>query len=188
MLSFSHKGDAMKKIVIGFKTTIQLAILIVVVLIANISTTRDVNSISSLAQNRVINLTTMAMKLENDIKNDLYSAKDTFTGDVTGYGADCPLCSGKLSCVPSYNVRNGTTIYPDVTYGNVRIVASSKNLPCGSIVRFNLSKLSNEPIVAIVLDRGVLGTDLDLLMPSENDASMYVGRNTLSYDVLRVGY
>ena len=55
-------------------------------------------------------------------------------------------------------------------------------------MRFNLSKLSNEPIVAIVLDRGVLGTDLDLLMPSENDASMYVGRNTLSYDVLRVGY
>ena len=162
--------------------------MIVVVLIANISTTRDVNSVSSLAQNRVINLTTMAMKLENDIKNDLYSAKDTFTGDVTGYGADCPLCSGKISCAPSYNVKNGTTIYPDVTYGNVRIVASSKNLPCGSIVRFNLSKLSNEPIVAIVLDRGVLGTDLDLLMPSENDASMYVGRNTLSYDVLRVGY
>ena len=188
MLSFSHEGDAMKKIVIGLKTTVQLVILIVVVLIANISTTRDVNSVSSLAQNRVINLTTMAMKLENDIKNDLYSAKDTFTGDVTGYGADCPLCSGKLSCVPSYNVRNGTTIYPDVNYGNVRIVASSKNLPCGSIVRFNLSKLSNEPIVAIVLDRGVLGTDLDLLMTSENDASMYVGRNTLSYDVLRVGY
>ena len=52
----------------------------------------------------------------------------------------------------------------------------------------NINKLSNEPIVAIVLDRGVLGTDLDLLMPSENDASMYVGRNTLSYDVLRVGY
>lgn len=178
----------MKKIVGSLKTVVQFVILVFVVLVANISTTRDVTSVSSLAQNRVINLTTMAMRLENDIKNDLYSAKDTFTGDVTGYGADCPLCSGKLSCTPSYNVRNGTTIYPDITYGNVRIVASSKNLPCGTIVRFNLSKLSNEPIVAIVLDRGVLGTDLDLLMPSENDASMYVGRNTLSYDVLRVGY
>lgn len=178
----------MKKIVGSLKTVVQFVILIFVVLVANISTTRDVTSVSSLAQNRVINLTTMAMRLENDIKNDLYSAKDTFTGDVTGYGADCPLCSGKLSCAPSYNVRNGTTIYPDITYGNVRIVASSKNLPCGTIVRFNLNKLSSKPIIAIVLDRGVLGNDLDLLMPSENDASMYVGRNTLSYDVLRVGY
>lgn len=178
----------MKKIVGSLKTVVQFVILVFVVMVANISTTRDVTSVSSLAQNRVINLTTMAMCLENDIKNDLYSAKDSFTGDVTGYGADCPLCSGKLSCVPSYNVRNGQTYYPDITYGNVRIVASSKNLPCGTIVRFNLNKLSSEPIVAIVLDRGVLGNDLDLLMPSENDASLYVGRNTLSYDVLRVGY
>ena len=86
------------------------------------------------------------------------------------------------------NVLDGTSTYTDDIYGNVRIVASSSNLPCGSIVRFKLSKLSNEPIIAIVLDRGVLGNDLDLLMPSEQDALIYVGRNTISYDVLREGW
>ena len=40
----------------------------------------------------------------------------------------------------------------------------------------------------MVLDRGVLGNDLDLLMPSESDASKYVGRKTKSYDVLRIGF
>ena len=178
----------MQKFTKNIKTLLQVFIMVFFIFIANVSTTKEVTKVSNDASNRVIDLSTMALKLESDIKNDLYSAKDTFTGDVTGYGADCPLCSGKLSCAPSYNVRNGQTYYPDITYGNVRIVASSKNLPCGTIVRFNLNKLSSKPIIAIVLDRGVLGNDLDLLMPSENDASMYVGRNTLSYDVLRVGY
>ena len=67
-------------------------------------------------------------------------------------------------------------------------MASSSNLPCGSVVRFELPSVSAEPIVAIVLDRGVLGNDLDLLMPSEEAASTYVGRKTKSYDVLRFGW
>ena len=44
-----------------------------------------------------LDLNAMAMKLENDIKNDIHSAKDTFTGYLTGYGADCPS-SKALSC------------------------------------------------------------------------------------------
>lgn len=162
-------------------------ILVLVICVANISTTKEMTSVSNHASNRVINLTTMAMKLESDIKNDLYSAKDTYTGDLTGYGADCPLCGGHLGCT-GQDVRDGTTIYNDSMYGNVRIVASSKSLACGSIVRFQLDKLSSEPIIAIVLDRGVLGQDLDLLMSSEAEASSKVGRNTLSYDVLRFGW
>ena len=162
-------------------------IIVFVVMIANISTSREMTTVSNQASNRVINLTTMAMKLESDIKNDLYSAKDTYTGDLTGYGADCPLCGGHLGCT-GQDVRDGTTTYLDPTYGNVRIVASSSSLACGSIVRFQLDRLSSEPIIAIVLDRGVLGQDLDLLMSSEAEASSIVGRTTLSYDVLRFGW
>lgn len=162
-------------------------IIVFVVMIANISTSREMTAVSNQASNRVINLTTMAMKLESDIKNDLYSAKDTYTGDLTGYGADCPLCGGHLGCT-GQDVRDGTTTYFDPTYGNVRIVASSSSLACGSIVRFQLDRLSSEPIIAIVLDRGVLGQDLDLLMSSEAEASSIVGRTTLSYDVLRFGW
>lgn len=143
---------------------------------------------SSDATNRTINLSTMALKLEEDIRNDIYSAKDTFTGDLTGYSADCPLCGGTLACMSSYNVLDGTDTYVDSTYGKVRIVASSKNLPCGTIVRFQMPNLSNDPVIAIVLDRGVLGNDLDLLTPSESYARRYVGRKSITYDILRQGW
>ena len=167
--------------------TVQLVLLVLFVFVANVSTTKEMATVSNNASNRVINLSTMALKLEEDLKNDLYSAKDTFTGDITGYGANCPMCSGHLAC-SSYYVKDGTTTYPDLEYGTVRIVASSSNLPCGSIVRFELPSVSNDPIIAIVLDRGVLGNDLDLLMANESDASRYVGRKTKSYDVLRIGF
>lgn len=171
----------------NFCLTIQLVLLVLFIFLAKVSTNKEMSTVSNNASNRIINLSTMALKLEEDLKNNLYSAKDTFTGDITGYGANCPLCSGNLAC-SKYYVKDGTTIYPDVQYGNVRIVASSSNLPCGSIVRFELNSISSEPIVAIVLDRGVLGNDLDLLMPSESDAVKYVGRKTKSYDVLRFGW
>lgn len=137
--------------------------------------------------NKTVNLSTMALKLEEIIENDLYSAKDTYTGDLTGYVYNCPLCNGTLGCKYSYDITDGKTTYPDKTYGNVRIVASSKNLPCGSIVRFNVSKLSSEPIIAIVLDRGVLNNDLDLLS-KDVEYALNLGRVVINYDVLRVGY
>ena len=111
------------------------------------------------------------------------------SGSLTGYGADCPKCGGTLACKSSYKVKNnGVVTYPDKTYGNVRIVASSKNLKCGSIVKFNLPKISSEPVYAIVLDRGVLGNNLDLLMASEAEANKKIGRNNITYEVIRVGW
>ena len=137
--------------------------------------------------NKTINLSTMALKLEETIQNDIYSAKDTYTGDLTGYIYNCPLCSGRLACKSDLDLSNGRTFFEDYQYGNVRIVASSKNLSCGTIVRFNLDKLSTEPILAIVLDRGVTGNSLDLL--TENlDSAKILGRSSISYDVLREGY
>ena len=166
---------------------IRLSIIVVVLLIAETSSKKYENKIESVNENRTINLTTMALKLEEEISNDLYATKDTYTGDLTGYGANCPLCSGKLGCT-GQDVSDGTTIYNDADYGNVRIVASSKNLKCGSIVTFDADYVSGEKVVAIVLDRGVLGTDLDLLVESEDFASKNVGRHKISYDVLRNGW
>lgn len=109
------------------------------------------------------------------------------SGSLTGYGADCPLCSGRLAC-SAYDVnRNGVVTYPDPTYGNVRIVASSKLYPCGSIVAIN-SSLTSEPMLAIVLDRGVGGNNLDLLVASEAEASVSVGRRNMTFSVLRRGW
>lgn len=167
---------------------IRLSIIVMVLLIVESSATKFESKIESVNENRTINLTTMALKLEEDISNDIYAAKDTYTGDLTGYTADCPLCTGHLYCKSNYEVLNGTETYPDPTYGNVRIVASSKNLPCGTIIRFNKQNISSEPIIAIVLDRGVLGNDIDLLSNSHDYAVKTIGRSSISYDILRTGY
>ena len=135
-----------------------------------------------------LDLNAMAMKLESDIKNDIYSAKDTYTGYLTGYGADCPLFSGHMACMSNLDVLNGNVTYEDKTYGKVNIVASSKALPCGTIIRINEHKLHSEPMYAIVLDRGVSKYNLDLLTVSEDYASKNVGRSVVSYDVLRKGW
>ena len=144
--------------------------------------------ISNSNMNLSLDLTTMAARVEEDRKNDLYAVKESFAGDLTGYGADCPLCSGKLACMPNLDVLHGNITYQDETYGDVRIVASSRNLACGTIIRFNSSRISSEPVVAIVLDRGVLGTAIDLLMVNSEDARLHVGRSLITYDVLRRGW
>lgn len=137
--------------------------------------------------NKTVNLSTMALKALEFKANDIYSAKDTYTGDLTGYVFNCPLCNGTLGCMPSYYIKDGKTTYHDDTYGTVQIVASSSNLSCGSIVRFSYDKLSKEPIVAIVLDRGVRGNSLDLLSPNL-DYALNLGRKVITYDVLRNGW
>lgn len=130
-----------------------------------------------------------AEKEWEDINKDIYAAKATYTGDLTGYSADCPLCYGTLACKPSYKVyKNNVVTYNDKVYGNVRIVASSKRLACGSVIRFNSSRVSNEETYAIVLDRGVLGRDIDLLVPNESYAINNIGRSKIEYDVVRFGW
>lgn len=145
--------------------------------------------VEELTFNQTLDLTANALKEEEDKSLDLYAAKATYTGDLTGYSADCPLCNGTLSCKTSYKVyKNNVISYVDETYGNVRIVASSKQLPCGSIVRFQSNRLGEEDTYAIVLDRGVLGHDLDLLVPTESYARRYIGRSKITYDILRFGW
>lgn len=137
--------------------------------------------------NKNLNLNAMAKVIENFNLNDIYSVLDTYSGDLTGYAADCPLCSGKLGC-NGQNVLDRTTEYYDAVYGNVRIVASSRSLPCGSIVRFTSPFNSSEKMTAIVLDRGVTGTALDLLVESEDFARKNIGRRNISYEILRFGW
>lgn len=170
-----------------FKKTCQVAILVLLVIFVESSNNIKETKVLNDNYNKSIDLATMAMKLKEDIASDLYSAKDTFTGDLTSYLPTCPLCSGKLACLPRYNVLDGTDTYDDISYGEVRIVASSKNLPCGTIIRLNQSRISDEEVLAIVLDRGVLGNDLDLLT-SDMAYARNIGRSTVTYDVLRNGW
>ncbi len=112
----------------------------------------------------------------------------TLSGNLTGYVYNCPKCSGKLACTSSLDLSNGNVFYYDETYGNVRIVASSNNLPCGSIITFEKDSISSEPVVAIVLDRGVSGNTIDLLVDSNATAYNRIGRSKITYNVIRKGW
>lgn len=177
----------------GFKIIKVLFIVGIVVLFihANISD-KQMQRTDNFNLNETFGMTAMVSKKEEEKPKPVLPSVlgvNKYRGDLTGYAADCPLCNGTLACKPSYNVyKNGVVTYPDVTYGNVRIVASSKKLACGSIIKFNLSTISNEPVYAVVLDRGILDRDIDLLMATERDAIYLVGRRDITYDVLRNGW
>lgn len=176
---------------------IKLSIIVLVVLGIETSSFKTKSYSTNENVNKSVNLSTMAIfinkeeeqkRAEEALQKYLYGVLDSYTGDLTGYGADCPLCSGRLACNSKIDLSNGKNTYVDKTYGTVNIVASSKNLPCGSIIRFTSKRISPEPVIAIVLDRGVLGNDIDFLAPSNAYAAKYIGRTSVTYDILRMGW
>lgn len=185
------------KMIVYFKYIVKISILFIVFLTMGASSFKTESYSVNENINKSVDLSTMAIFInkeeeqkanEEALQKYLWGSLDSYTGDLTGYGADCPLCSGRLACMSSLDLSNGRTTYEDNTYGEVRIVASSKNLPCGSIIRFNSARISSKETIAIVLDRGVLGNDIDLLSPSEAYALKNVGRSSITYDVLRFGW
>lgn len=134
--------------------------------------------------NKVLDLSAMAIKVEEIRLKDLYYPLDTYVGYLTGYVADCPLCGGTLGCTGQDVLTDRITTYQDKDYGTVDIMASSTSLKCGSIVQYNLD---GKKRTAIVLDRGVVGTNLDLLVDNE-DKAYGIGKRYISYDILRFGW
>lgn len=180
-----------KKRLIILKSILKLSILVLFIIISFNYDSQKKNVIKTeiLNLNKVFYINANADKEFEDINKDIYAAKESYSGDLTGYAADCPMCNGTLACKSSYNVyKNGVITYDDKTYGTVRIVASSKKLACGSIIRFSSERISNEDVFAIVLDRGVLGTNIDLLVQTEAYASENIGRSKIDYDVVRIGW
>lgn len=168
------------------KKFIQLSLVIMVIFIFTSNSNVYVKSIENTSMNKTVDLSTMAMTIIENEYEELYTALDVITGDLTSYIYNCELCTGRLACMSSLDLSDGTTTYTDDEYGEVYIVASSSNLPCGSIVAFD-SKLSDETMYAIVLDRGVIGDDLDLLVWGLEYAYQ-VGRSEITYSVLRSGW
>lgn len=170
-----------------YKTICAIFVIGLILCFQNSSIT-NVTRTSNDSANKTVDLNAMAKVIQNFRAADLNTVLDTYNGTLTAYVADCPLCSGKLGC-NGQNVLDRTTTYNDSQYGTVRIVASSSNLPCGSIVRFKNNTLSpTGEITAIVLDRGVTGTTLDLLVESVETALTKVGSKKINYDILRFGW
>lgn len=172
--------------IIGY--SFKILIIILIIIITKTSTNVFESKVENENINKTINLSTMALRVIEANEAEKFTAIDTYTGDLTGYVYNCPLCNGTLACKPSYNIKDGTNTYYDNEYGTVYIVASSKNLPCGSIVSFYSNRISEERVLAVVLDRGVRGNALDFLSPTLDYAVQSVGRSSITYDVLRSGW
>lgn len=168
-----------------FKSTKLLVIVLMVAMLTKVSITKENQLTTNVNLNKTLDLHAMAVKINEIQMSDKYYVLDTYVGDLTAYLADCPLCGGTLGCT-GQNVLDGTTIYNDSLYGDVRIVASSSNLPCGSIIQFD-NTYYGEKQTAIVLDRGVLGNSIDLLVNDINEAYQ-LGRRQITYDILRFGW
>lgn len=126
---------------------------------------------------------------ETIYNTELYTAEGNFVGDLTAYVGDCPLCSGILACHPRTNVLETGVYFHDSEYGKVRIVATSSKYSCGTILRFSVDKLGGEDIIAIAMDRGVGGNDVDLLVEDVAYATRNVGRvRNQEFEVLRYGW
>lgn len=150
--------------------------------------------------------------LEEETENSIVESNsviETYTGILTGYGPDCVGCgnpnTGKVSTASGYHVANFvdgsiapafTITYNDSEYGEVRIVAADDSIPFYSIIRITIPNW-NEPIMAIVLDRGsTVGfencrsskgclTQFDLLYPTEAES---LGKTkNVKFELLRSG-
>lgn len=162
------------------------------ILEAKVSNTNLNKSLDLATMSQYANKITKAQLL-NPLEEEKYNLIDypilnTVEGQLTGYVYNCPLCTGKLACMSTLDLSEGNVTYEDDSYGNVRIVASSKDLPCGSIIQFTSPRIDPDPIIAIVLDRGVNSTTIDLLVETEEFALNNVGRSNLAYNILRYGW
>lgn len=174
-----------------FQTIKTVAFIAIVVLTFTTSSVENTKLASALNSNYLnyIDKDKIEQAQRELYKEGLYNPLFTFNGDLTGYVGDCPLCTGYLACPPRTNVLKEGIYFNDATYGNIRIVASSRNYPCGTILEFQVNKLSSEPIIAIVLDRGVGGNDIDLLTDSQDYAIKNIGRvRNQEFKVLREGW
>ncbi len=176
-----------KKVFNFLQISLKVFLILTAVLIVQNSSRKIENKVENINLNKTLDLAAMTRA-----SSTTYEAEEilrVIVGDLTGYAADCPKCTGFVGCKPYLDVRDGTTTYNDKVYGEVRIVAASpKNLKCGSIITFVSLRISKDPVIAIVLDRGVTGTSIDLLTETEAFASKYVGRSEIAYTVLREGW
>ncbi len=173
-----------------------LIVLFFVVATANKSTTITVLNIDSVRSVQAVNLKTtydpniVEVKTVSTIAEVVEHAKTNpvkYNGTMTAYGPDCVGCSGYVACPPNPSVKN-SVYYKDREYGETRIVAADRQIPCGTIVKVAGTSIGTE-FIAIVLDRGgvIKGTLMDLLYKNESSTYSF-GRQKVSYEIVRWGW
>lgn len=161
----------------------------VVITTENLSNVRSIQAVHLVSK---YNKNTVKTKIVETFEQVLKYASTMpvkFEGSITGYGPDCKGCGGKTGCPPRQNVKNGNIYFNDQEYGKINIVATDRRIPCGSIIKITNSSLGKE-VVAIALDRGgvIKGTLMDFLVETEKKAAKVVGRQKVTFEIVRWGW
>lgn len=126
-----------------------------------------------------------------------------YNGITTGYGGDCPGCSGTVACRTRegkyMNLFTDGVYYQDQQYGKVRIVAADHTLfSCGTIIEVDNGR--QEPFLAVVLDTGIDMrrawrnegiAHLDIAFVTQEDPAVYsvtAKNNSAKFSVQRWGW
>ncbi|MEG1351278.1 MAG: 3D domain-containing protein [Bacilli bacterium] len=160
--------------------------------------TYNYNNIKSIQGVHIVNkYNNLAAQMKPVFVNNMQELKEigpkkaaTFVGTLTGYGPDCIGCNGYAACPPRQDVRNGNISFNDLEFGNIKIVAADKNIPCGTVVKISNYKYSFEPVIAIVLDRGgaIVGNTMDLLHESEQKTLIIGRQHNINFEIIRWGW
>jgi len=102
---------------------------------------------------------------------------------LTHYGWDCKGCGGRTAT--GYSIKK-TYYYNDKQYGKVRIVAMCSKMPLYSIIKIKNYKRGGD-ITAIVLDRGVGCSTIDLAVKNERTSYKYGIQKNVKIEILRKG-
>ena len=142
---------------------------------------------------------TAAVQVTTPVEVEVES-QAVYIGKLTGYGGDCPGCSGYLACRTregtSFNLLTDGYYYNDQTFGSVRILsAASSGFPCGTIVQVNNGIIPE--FNAVVLDTGGSMNSawsrgevwMDLAFSSNYDTSLGSANSTnTTFKILRQGW
>ena len=118
-------------------------------------------------------------KGQKQVSKQVSASQGTYK--LTHYGYDC--CKSGLTAT-GWDARN--IYYNDNEYGEIRIVAMCSKMPLYSIVKINNYKLGGD-ITAIVLDRGVNCSTIDLLTENEAKSSQLGIQKNVNVEILRSG-
>jgi len=193
----NYLRKCLKKYFFGLFFVILLLFVIATSNKKNTVVTSNINSVKSIESSRMLYTELEEIEEEEVEYVKVFSVDEIinnsgklleFEGTITGYGPDCPGCSGIVACYPNPNVLNNNIYYQDETYGTIRIVAADRSIPCGSIVR--ISNLFDEDVIGIVLDRGrdIHGMTMDLLFNSENTVKDFGRKYNINFKIERWGY
>lgn len=160
-----------------------------IVTIEDISSVRSIQAVHLVSKYNPEHIESKFVESFNEVISLAPSMSVKFEGTMTGYGPDCEGCGGRVGCPPRQDVRNGNIYFEDQSYGKINIVATDKSIPCGTIVKITNSSLGDE-VIAIALDRGgvIKGTLMDFLVETEREASKSVGRQNVTYEIVRWGW